>query len=336
MFKWPGAPWKDDHDLQFRMQTQLAMRRNNPSGGMALLYRDYKTRTPLDSELLAEAIEKLRLEFDQGHQFESEPIKPRSPDVTLGGQPCLCFEFAGVGPDSVRVSGYCHMLTYRGFAYWFFTWAPDNFDKAAKETNEKEADRVRRGFTLLDKREGWQEQKPKTFTVQAHKIRFRLEPVQERWRKEDRENYDPKADLVMLGTLPGEKPHAGRMATFQALVLDKAASLEEATKAAREYLLEAEKRTQADNTFQTKIDLVNDKSIQNIDDSIGDGATAGWSQKLRVEHIKDGEVVSARYVVLRILSHADGVLVLWCECDYQYLTFWDLEFTILLDSLSMK
>ena len=329
MFQMPATPWKIDDKLKLTMQTQLAMRRSNPSAGLALHFYDYKKRTPPDSELKADALEKLKLQFKNIEYEDKDP----DPDRTLGGQPCLCLEFVGVDPDEVRVNGFCYMLAYRGFAYWLYTWAPDEPEK--KEANKKDSDRLRKGFTLLGNREGWTEQKPKTSYVQGRKIPFRLEMVQERWRKTDPVGYDPKADLVLLGTYPGEKPHAGKMATVQALVLDKADSVEAATKAARDYLLEAVKQKQEENKYlfpNAKLDVVDDKSILNTNDKVGADATEGWLLKLRLEKEPD----NIRYVVLRILPQPNGVLVLWCECDYQYLVFWEQEFTVLLETLTVK
>jgi len=67
-------------------------------------------------------------------------------------------EFQGVGAEDVTMNGECHMLAFRGYGYWFFTWAPvDDRERSAGEWAS-----LRQRFAFGDRREGWTEAKPKT------------------------------------------------------------------------------------------------------------------------------------------------------------------------------
>jgi hypothetical protein len=239
------------------------------------------------------------------------------------------------------MDGECYMLAHQGYGYWFFTWGPAS-ERAAIEP---EWQRAREGFRLGANRNGWQETPRETETVHASaaaKVRYTLKPVKGLWKKEPLDNaaaralYE-KADLVLIGTYPGEpksQVKASTSATAQVVILDgkKGLELPEAINAARDFLLERQKdkREGGDYTYpNTKIDFVQDKSIRSVDDPIGSGPAAGRVQKLLVENDKDRH----RYVVLRIASHAQGVVVLWLECDNRYRDYWDPEFTALLETL---
>ena len=59
--------------------------------------------------------------------------------------PAVAFDFVGTSPDEVEMRGTVHLMTHRGYAYWFFTWGPaDDTENLATEDVEIETvvDRV--------------------------------------------------------------------------------------------------------------------------------------------------------------------------------------------------
>src|SRR5260370_24570734 len=56
----PKSPWTQDDQIRIHLKANiLAMRRTNPTAGFALAARDYKTRSPRDSEVIEEAVSRL-------------------------------------------------------------------------------------------------------------------------------------------------------------------------------------------------------------------------------------------------------------------------------------
>ena len=78
------------------------------------------------------------------------------------------------------MNGECYMLAFRGFAYWFFTWAP-NDDKEGHPANNWT--NLRRHFSLLDGRKGWTEKPPETEKVQGKKAKYQLGYVKGLWTR---------------------------------------------------------------------------------------------------------------------------------------------------------
>jgi hypothetical protein len=340
-FRKPGDPWQQDKDLQVKMKLHFAMKRTKPDDNFALLGRDYKTRTPSEAELREEALTRLKTYLPDSLETET---KPASDKTHLGGQPARVLEFSGMDEQNVLMNGECYMLTYQGYAYWFFTWGP----ASERDAIQPEWDKLRKGFTIGNNRAGWTETGRATEIARnssGSKIRFTLKPVKGLWKTEPLDNEDvrahyEKADLVLIGTYPGEpktQVKASTSATAQVVVLDDKpnATLVDAIKTARDFLLEREKdkREGGDFTYpNTKIDFVQDKTLHNIDDPIGKGLGAGQVQKLLVENEKD----RLRYVVLRIVNHPSGTVMLWLECDNRFRDYWDAEFMELLGTLEFK
>jgi hypothetical protein len=331
VFHKPAAPWKEDTSIERIMSLNYAMKKSGPDNNLALLFRDYKTRSPSEAELQEEALTRLRAYIPAGLQTEPKPDKK-----TLGNQPALVLAFAGNNADSVPIAGECYMLTYRGYAYWFFTWGPE----IESERLAPEWEQLRQSFVLGNNREGWKESGRETETARGTKIGYHLDPVKVVWKKEAlnkpevREQYGDKADLVLIGTYPGDRKAMVRSAydaTAQVVILDKVTDLMGAVDAAKAYLLEMEKdKREGGFTYpNTTIDFVPDKSIEKVNEPIGSGKAKGHLLKLLVENDPNRK----RYVVLRVVNHAQGVVVLCLECDYRRRDFWETEFTTLLETL---
>jgi hypothetical protein len=340
-FRSPGDSWKHDKDLQVKLKLYHAMKRAQPDNNLALHFRDYKTRSPSEAELREETLSRLRSFLPESLETE---MKDASDATTLGSHPARVLLFAGLDEHSVLMNGECYMLACQGYGYWFFTWGP----ASEREAVEPEWQRARQGFTLGNMRSGWQETPRETEIARCSagsKIRYELRPVKGLWKREPLDIVETralygKADLVLVGTYPGEpksQVKASSSATAQVVILDdkKGVGLGDAVKAARDYLLERQKdkRDGGDYTYpNTKIDLVQDKSIRNIDDPFGAGLVQGQVQKLLVEN----DQARYRYVVLRVVNHAQGVVVVWLECDNRYRDYWDPELMALLETLQIQ
>lgn len=150
-FNWPGQPWTRDKGLERRLNVHLGMRSPEHNNSMALLFRDYKDRMPSDAELLDEALGRLRSYF-RGLEWE---LAPKDEQKRLAERPAQVLRFQGEEADQVTMRGECYMLAFRGYGYWFFTWAPLGELETDGDAIRAEWTRLRRGFHLLDGRKGW-------------------------------------------------------------------------------------------------------------------------------------------------------------------------------------
>jgi hypothetical protein len=317
----PGDPWKRDRGVQVRFNVNLVLSRTAPSNTLGLFFKDYRVRQPSEAEMVDEALGKLRGYFKR-LQWEAQPKSNATP---LGGRPALRMEFEGDDPEEVPASGECRMMAYRGIGYWFFTWGP----AAAKEQVSREWGGLRQGFRLLGGREGWQEKPPETERVQGTRAAYQLAFLKGLWQRVDTKGYDPRADLVLLGNDPTQKPYAGRAATLQVLVLPPQPDLASAARAAREHLLKRQRDPEGEGYPGTKITTVKDRAGADIDRDEKIGGFPGRLSKLRVTNDESRE----RYVVLGVVNRPEDVLALVGDCDWNRRDFWDREFMPLLASL---
>jgi hypothetical protein len=325
----PAKPWQQDTALQAAMKVDLAYRRSGPSSVMALAFKDYVKRLPRDAELIDAALGKLRSYLGN---VEYEP-QPKSEEVKLAGQPALQLDFSGEDPEHVHISGQCLMTANRGIAYWFYCWGPvEDQEKLAGEWAN-----FRDNFSLGNQREGWTEAPREMLSVKGVKLPYKLEYAKGLWEKQPLDGYDKHADVVLQGYDPKDKDaRRGDMAALvQILALDKAADLEAASKEARDYLLEMEKEKQDGagdkyNFPEAAVDVVSEKSLQNVDVTTNIGGFRGHLFKLEVKKSADAR----KYVVMAVVNmESEGVLAMVCECDWGRRDYWDQEFTALLDKL---
>lgn len=335
-YRKPGPAWQQDKDLQLKLKLHFAMKRAQPDDHFALYFRDYKTRSPSEAELREEAVTRLKAYLPETPEME---LRPAGDKATLGGRPARVLDFVGADDKSVLMNGECYFLTFQGYAYWFFTWGPASEVDAIKPEWEK----VRQGFNLGNNRPGWQETPRVTEVARSSsgsKLRYQLNAVKGLWKAEaldtveTRAQFD-KADLVLVGTYPGDPKATVRAAsstTAQVVILeDKPKELPDAIATARAFLLERLKGKSEGGEYtypNTKVDFVQDKTLRSIDDPIGKGMAKGQVLKLLVENDKD----RYRFVVLRVMNLPQGVVVLWMECDNRFRDYWDPEFMALLET----
>jgi hypothetical protein len=321
----PGPDWRPDDDVRIKLKANLALKRSNPSGAVAIFYRDYKTRLPSDAELVDEALIHLR-NYLQGVEWE---LKPKDAATQLGGRPALELEYEGEDPWQVRVNGLCRMLAYRGYGYWFFTWGPAE----EKDLITPEWDGLRQGFALLNNREGWAERPRETVRVRGTKAPYELRYARDVWKKEKADGYDPAADLVLLGREPepvAGRKHAGKTALLQVLLLEKAPDLKSAAAAARAHLLKRQQEEAGENAAKVSVEPTTDKGGGERDADVG--AVRGHVSRL---HVQSDEGLD-RYAVLAVVNRPEGVLVLMFECDWSRRDFWEQEFRPLLETFRAK
>jgi hypothetical protein len=333
-FKAPRG-WKFDPDLRARFHVNLALTRKKPSRThMGLYYRDYKTRSPGDGELLDVALRRLRAYFPQ-FEYEDPLLKEdKGRSGELGGEPALVVDFAGSDATEVPMRGRCLALTRQGYAYWFFTWGPeDHLDDL-----EARWEKLRAGFRFHDEREGWRPQPRKTTGFRGITIECSLDYIKDVWKQlENPRNADDRAELVLHGFEPIENEetgtkriaeYSGKLATVQVLLLERAASLDAAAAAALEHV----RKRQMDLHPAFKLEPVKDKKTGKPLTSSKVGSLRGRVSKLRLQLDADTE----RYGVLAVANQPDGVLAVFCDCRWDRRAYWDQEFEALLGTVRLK
>ncbi len=325
-FSWPSKPWTRDKDIERRFNVHFGMKSPQHENSMALLFKDYKDRLPSDAEMLDEAVSKLRV-FFRGLEWE---LQSKDGQARLAGHPAQALEFQGDDNDHVTMNGECYMLAFRGFGYWFFTWAPLGELEREGESIRGEWARLRKGFTLLDeKRKGWKEKPRETFIASGKKAKYRLSYLKGLWTREEVQDEDPQIDLLFRGQEPDSerKPLAGRDATVMVLVLPRQNDLRSATAAALAHVKQREKKLYERISFTP----IRDKNGE-IDRDAPIGTEAGHLTKLQAKCTEDLE----RFLSIAVVNRPDGVVVLLGDCLWERRDFWDQEFTALLKTFKVR
>src|SRR5438445_3326802 len=103
-FTLPAELWRTDDETRIAVKANLlAMRRSDPDGWLALAAQDYKRRTPGDSEVIEEAVRRLRNHFKQSLEYES------AGNDELADRPAQRIVFQGAA-DNARIRRECYML----------------------------------------------------------------------------------------------------------------------------------------------------------------------------------------------------------------------------------
>lgn len=325
-FAFPGKPWQRDKKIQRNLDVHIGMK-SADNNRMALLFKDYKTRMPSDAEMVEEARSRLNAYF-QGLEWER---KTYDEPARLAGRPAQVIAFQGDNAEQVTMNGECYTMAYRGYGYWFFTWAPLSDLEQDGDAIRAGWARLRQRLTLDDGRKGWQEKPRETVPIVGQKAKYRLAYVKGLWTPERVEDMDSQLDLLLTGQYPKDaddkKPPAGKNATVQVFVLPKQANLKAAVTAARDFLKEREQ-----NLYPaSKWEPIKDKNGE-VDRAEKIGAERGHLMKL---HVKSTENLE-RYLLLAVVNRADGVIVLTGDCLWERHDFWDQEFMALLGTFKAK
>jgi hypothetical protein len=326
--------WKNDKRLKLTMHVNIAMTKSKPERTqMGLFYKDYKTRTPSDEEMLDIALKRLRGYFREINYNDplEQPDKGRTGD--LSGERAIVFDFA-CDFDEVPIRGQCYMLARQGFAYWLFTWGPEQYLEDLQVRWEK----LREGIKLLNEREGWQAQPRKSVEFAGTDVPYLLKYAIEVWHKENNpKDYDEKAELALIGFEPVEDEEkgtkrrdetAGRSATVQVLVLPAEADLKKAAEVALEHVRKRLSELHTDVKIEPVMDKKTNKPL--VSDEIG--VLRGQVSRLRMRLNSD----TTRYGVLAVVNRPEGMLAIFGDCKFDRQTYWEGEFKALLQSVRLK
>ncbi len=324
-FSWPGRPWTRDKDIERRFNVHIAMKSSQNNNCMALLFKDYKNRLPSDAEMLDDAVGKLR-SFFRGLEWE---LQSRDEQGRLAGHRAQVLQFQGDDTDHVTMNGECYTLAFRGYGYWFFTWAPLGEMEREGESIRVEWARLRKGFGLLDGRKGWKEKPRETLLVAGKKAKYSLAYVKGLWTRQDAEDEDPHVDLFLRGQEPDPEREklAGKVATVQVLVLPRQSDLRSATAAALEHVKQREMKLYERMTWEP----IRDKHGE-LDRDARIGTQAGHLSKLHAKCTEDLE----RFLSIAVVNRPDGVVVLVGDCLWERHDFWDQEFIALFKTFQVK
>jgi hypothetical protein len=324
-FVMPRKPWTRDKDIQRRFHVHIGMRESEHNDCMGLLFKDYKDRMPSDAELIDEAVRTLRAYF-KGLEWE---LQTKDGQTRLAGHLAQMLQFQGDDSDHVTYNGECYMLAYRGYGYWFFTWAPLGELEKHGESIHADWAKLRSGFSLLDERKGWKEKPRESIVVSGKKAKYRLAYLKGLWTREASDDEEPQMDLLLRGQEPDpeRKPLSAKDATVQVLVLPPLADLPAATAAALAYVKQREMKLYERTVFEP----IRDKN-GDIDRDAKIGTEAGHLSKFHIKNTEDLE----RYLAIAVVNRPDGVVVLLGDCLWERHDFWDQEFGALFKTFKVK
>lgn len=324
-FSWPGKPWKRDKDMQMRFHVHIGMSSSEHNNGMALLFKDYRDRRPSNAEMLDEAVGKLRPYF-RGLEWE---LQRKEGQARLADRPAQVLQFQGEDAEQVTMNGECYMLAFRGYGYWFFTWAPLGELENDREAIQDEWEKLRQRFSLLDGRKGWKAKPRETVVLNGKKAKYRLAYVKGLWTREALEDTDPQMDLLLRGQEPDpeRRPSAAKDATVQVLVLPPKGDLKAATAAALAYIKEREVKLYERTTWEP----IRDKNGA-VDRDAAIGTENGHLTKLHVKSTEDLE----RFLSVAVVNRAEGTIVLIGDCLWERRDFWDQEIAALFKTFKAQ
>jgi hypothetical protein len=324
-FSRPAKPWVRDKGLEQSLNANFTMTSPRHNSAFAILFRDYRNRLPSDAEMLAEATSRLR-SFFRG--LEWEPKSGGEP-ARLAGRPAQVIEFQGEDRDDVTINGECHLMAFRGYGYWFFTWAPLGELQTDGDAIRDEWTRLRQRLTLLDGRKGWTAKPPDAETVSGTNAKYVLKYVKGLWTREPVEGAEADIDLLLRGHEPDpeRKPLAGKDATLQVLVLPKQANLKAATASARELVKQRELKLYERTTLET----IKDKN-GDVDRDADIGKEHGHLIKWHAKNTPELE----RFLLAAVVNRPEGVVVLLGDCLWERRDFWDQELMALLKTFKAR
>jgi hypothetical protein len=321
----PAKPWLRDKEVQQRLHVHIGMKSPEHNNGLALLFKDYKNRMPSDAELLDEAVGKLRSYF-KGVEWE---LPSQDEEMRLAERPAQVCKFQGEDAEQVIMNGECYMMAFRGYGYWFFTWAPLGELEKDSEAIHAEWARLRQRFNLLDGRKGWKEKPRETEGIAGKKAKYYLSFVKGSWTQVATEDDDPHVDFVLKGHEPDpeRKPLAANDATVQVLVLPRQPDLKSATTAALDHVKQREMKLYERTTWEP----IKDKDGA-VDRDAEIGAEHGHLSKLHVKSTEDLE----RFFTIAVVNRPAGVVVLVGDCLWERRDYWDQEFMALFKSFTTR
>jgi hypothetical protein len=301
----PGPEWQRDADWAKRLGAVLAFRRENPDAQVVFVVRRFPKYVPTIAELRDEAVARLRK-----LPIENLLHEDKADGGKFAGRPAGRLVFQGA-IEGAEVSGDVQFLPHQGEAYWLFRWCPAAAVEQAAASLADLSDR----FALLDLKADWQ---PPRRTFNGTKTKYTLTAEGDRWDKAPYppENYDPAADLALVGKPQDGAADPTRQAQLMVVILP--AGDGDALDRAKAHLL-ARQKDLYEETTMTDLPAGEDK------------APSKGPQKviaLHVKNTKDRE----RFVVLSAVPRKDGPIAIWAECDFARRAVWETDFRKLVGS----
>jgi hypothetical protein len=330
----PPAGWHFDRGLAEELHVLYALRRSDPAGHFALEVVDFKDRFPSKGALLELFKDRIGSYFAE---FAWQPKAPATVDKldklgTLAKQPAYVLEFEGTH-DEVAFEGECHVIEHRGFVYWFIVFARPTSGEE-KETLQKEWEKLRGAFTLLDRREGWQPRPRKTqpFAGKGYEIAYPTDV----WKKPEVDNPNAASELMLHGTDPrqerdGEESKAGRTVTLHVVKLGKPPD-KDPGKLLREHFIGQQAELLGAKREDLKLTPETDRKGKPREGEADVGKARGFLSKSRLS-LTGGSV--DRFVVLASVPHGEGSIGIYCDSPYKYRAFWEQEVNALLESFKL-
>jgi hypothetical protein len=191
----PG--WELDNNTRNMMNLTAFVYRqtNGPEAWVALSVKDYDTANPFTSELRDKLVDHLSRGFDEvPTEFELKP-------TTWGGQPAQTTEFRlKLKGQDTPVYLIATFMTYRGFAYWCYTWAKqEDFD-----TVSLDLENLRNSFRVLNNRANRATPTQQVSTYRNSTGKYSLSNFERIWKEPTGlkgTDIDPKGDLFLKAEL---------------------------------------------------------------------------------------------------------------------------------------
>jgi hypothetical protein len=335
--KVPGKSWKPDDALETRLGVRWAMSRSGPRSHVALEFIDYQEKNfPPRGKLIEEFKKHL-----QGYlpDFAWQPKAPATVDRlikagTLGKQPAYVLEFEGTH-DSVVFAGECHIVEYRGFVYWLYTFGPVPEPAEARETLRGEWKEICDGFTLLNQREGWRPA-PRKRSVYDGKT-YEVSYPTDLWKKQEGAGLDPEADLAVQAIdtqeKGGEDSKAGKAALLQVVRLKGTKDAQSAAELLRNHFLARQAAvlgTKAENLTLTPLE---NRNGQKLDGPADLGKLKGHLSKNRLT--TTGGTLD-RFVVLAAVPGPEETIGVYCDAPFKRRDYWEQEIGQVIETLRRK
>lgn len=316
-FTLPSGEWQTDQsNAREDLHAVFVLRRSEPDAWLAVIARDYKTRTPRDDEVREDGVRRLERYFRDNLETEA------GEEVRLAGHPAQRMVFRGQ-IDGTTLSGESYQFAHQGIAYWVMTWAPAASIQEARD----EFDDLRGRLALVQEhRPGWTD-RPALRTFRGHKVNFTIKDEDGRWNEEaPATDFDPAADLALRVTEQIELASGDRKTQEAAkavlLVLKGQTDLDAASKAAQVHVEEQLKSL----GLPTEMTKLPDEGGAKEEVGTARGKTVRYRVQLGSQQ---------RFVLLAVVREPARVLAWHCECDGKRQADWEPRFRRLLNTFQL-
>jgi hypothetical protein len=218
------------------------------------------------------------------------------------------------------------MFTHHGFGYWIFLAGPTLDDLPPFETELKNKDT---GFSLATDRAGWREQPVKMESFTASDNHLTVTAPEGVWERATsaKDEFDT-GTLLLLGRYLKEKDNT-KNAHLQTFTLDKQADLKEAMKLAKAHMEKVRKDENSGYKLEPGSDAAGASELGTVEDV---GNRRGRVAEMKLT-LNDSPM---RFYLVAVISEADHVTVVLCDCNWKSRQIWRQEFLGLLKTLKVR